>query len=174
VRDDSDDCPDLPNTSVCEHGLTASYFNGVDTDSDSDVDGADDKLVGSPVLTRVDEDLDVDWGLGSPATGVVDPDYFSVRWTGQLVPPVTGTYEFCSTSDDGINLWIDDEPVLQEWYPQDGSVEHCESIALTGHKPVAIKLEFFDDLEEAFVHLTWSHPGQVENVPVPNAALYAE
>jgi hypothetical protein len=38
---------------------------------------------------------------------------------------------------------------------------------------VPIKVEFFDEEEEAILHLKWSYPGQAEQV-VPTTSLYAE
>ena len=40
----------------------------------------------------------------SPATATVD---FGFKWTGFIYIPVTGTYSFQTTSDDGSNLYID-------------------------------------------------------------------
>jgi hypothetical protein len=174
----NDNCPSAVNTAqtdvnannigdTCEHGLTAAYFN-----IDPEQSAYDITLVDPPVLRRIDLTIDFNWILVSPASGI-NSDYFGVRWTGRLVPPVTGTYEFCTSSDDGINLWIDNDLLIGKWYPQDGSQQWCASTTLTANQSVPFKLEFFDILEEAFVHLTWSYPGQAEQA-IPSARVYAE
>jgi hypothetical protein len=143
------------------HGLTGEYYNGT-------------SLGGSAVLTRVDSNVNHDWQRASPGSGV-NADYFSVRWTGRLiVPAYTGNYEFCLIGDDGFRLWVNDTSLFGDdhWVPQD-SVRDCATISLTGGQSVPIKVEFFDEEEEAILHLKWSYPGQAEQV-VPTTSLYAE
>ena len=45
---------------------------------------------GSPTLVR-NEGVDFDWASGSPALGLSEEN-FSVRWSGDLLPPSTGNY----------------------------------------------------------------------------------
>jgi beta-glucosidase len=61
-------------------GLHAEYFAG-------------DSFAGHPVLTRVDPQVDFDWTSASPLPHD-PPGGFSVRWTGVIVPPAPGTYDF--------------------------------------------------------------------------------
>ncbi len=63
-----------------EEGLKAEYFAG-------------DSLNGKPVLTRIDPQIDFDWTSVSPLPAG-SPDGFAVRWTGVLVPPAPGKYQF--------------------------------------------------------------------------------
>lgn len=153
---------DINNNGIgdaCEHGLTGRYYDGTTLD-------------GSVILSRIDSAVDFNWGFASPASGV-NTDYFSVRWTGRLVVPAyTGTYEFCIKGDDGIRLWVNSTEVLDFWVPQD-SVKNCADISLTAGQSVPIKVEFFDATEEAIVQMTWSYPGQAEQV-VPTSSLYAQ
>jgi beta-glucosidase len=84
-----------------EHGLKAEYFSGV----------------GSPrtlMATRFDRHIDFDWNAASPVEGVSDKS-FSVRWTGFITAPATGSIDFgfslahCSTCDDAesVRVWLD-------------------------------------------------------------------
>src|SRR6185295_14123078 len=78
--------------SVCQaadtaRGLRGDYFNGTNFNT--------------PKLTRIDYPMSLDWGLRSPDP-IITPDTFSVRWTGSIVPTVTGRYTFYTTSDDGV------------------------------------------------------------------------
>jgi len=63
-----------------EEGLKAEYFAGT-------------RMEGKPVISRVDPQIDFDWTSVSPLPGNSTTG-FSVRWTGVLVPPGTGKYEF--------------------------------------------------------------------------------
>lgn len=160
VRDDSDDCPYHANTSVCPHGLAGSYF-------DSLTPG------GTPAATRIDSEVDFNWDMDSPIPGTINDEDFSVSWEGIVVPPVTGTYEFCTNSDDGVKLRVNDDLIIDKWIDQ-AVEEWCGTIELKAHKPVPISLEFYDTLEEAVVQLRWSYPGQTQPVIVPTSALYAQ
>ena len=61
-----------------ERGLKAEYF-------------ANKSLAGAPVVTRIDKDVNFDFGMESPAPGIPADD-FSARWTGKLVPAMSGKY----------------------------------------------------------------------------------
>jgi beta-glucosidase len=63
-----------------EEGLKAEYFSGTG-------------MEGAPVISRVDPQIDFDWSGVSPlpANSMTG---FSVRWTGEVVPPVPGKYDF--------------------------------------------------------------------------------
>ena len=43
---------------------------------------------------------------------------YSVKWTGTLTPPTTGTYTFGLTSDDGSRLFINGKQVIDNWRDQ--------------------------------------------------------
>jgi hypothetical protein len=152
------------------NGLTASYFNDSDVDNDDEIEGSE-RLLGDPVLERIDPNVDFNWDYLAPG-GVVNANNFSVRWTGKLSVPVTGTYEFCIKGDDGVRLWVNNTQLLDFWELQN-SVTNCATISLTGSQVVPIKVEFFDADQEAIVQMTWSYPGQSTQV-VPNAKLYVE
>src|SRR5688572_30340269 len=60
-------------------GLKADYFDSVDLTEHR--------------LTRVDKKVSFGWGTGSPDPAIA-PDTFSARWTGQVLAPTTGVYQF--------------------------------------------------------------------------------
>jgi hypothetical protein len=57
----------------------------------------------APVLTRTDANINFNWGTGFPTSGV-DPDTFSVRWTGKVQAQKTERYTFYTRTDDGVRL----------------------------------------------------------------------
>jgi beta-glucosidase len=69
-----------PREGSSQEGLKAEYFAG-------------DSFEGKPVLSRIDPQIDFDWTSVSPLPGS-SPNGFSVRWTGVLVPPAPGKYDF--------------------------------------------------------------------------------
>jgi beta-glucosidase len=69
-----------PAAGSAEEGLKAEYFAGT-------------SMEGKPVISRVDPQIDFDWTSVSPLPGNSTTG-FGVRWTGVLVPPAPGKYEF--------------------------------------------------------------------------------
>lgn len=72
---------------------------------------ANAKLEGDPAFTRVDDDINFYWESGSPSPELPDDD-FSIRWTGYLVPPVTGTYHLGCWGMPTLNIWLEGEKIL--------------------------------------------------------------
>jgi hypothetical protein len=67
-------------------GLRAQYYN----DSDRAPYPLANPFTGSPVLTRTDATVDFNWSSGSPQVPTTT-NFFSVKWTGQVKAPVSGT-----------------------------------------------------------------------------------
>ncbi len=111
-------------------------------------------LSGNPVMVRNDNDVNFNWGGGSPGGGV-PADRFSVRWTRTLhFNP--DTYRFEVFSDDGVRLWVNDRLVIDEWRDQSEG-RFAANVALSG--ATTIRLEYFENQGRAAVSLAWNPPG---------------
>jgi len=86
-------------------------------------------LSGTPAVTRTDPNVNFLWGGQPPASGVPATGW-SVRWTGRLTPPTTGTYQFSLNSDDGSRLFVNGQQVINNWFNQPPTTR-TGSIALT-------------------------------------------
>jgi hypothetical protein len=73
-------------------------------------------LSGSPVALAFYNDLNFNWGTGSPSP-VIPRDYFSARFT-QSRNFDAGNYRFVAQVDDGIRVYVDDRLVIDEWREQ--------------------------------------------------------
>ena len=71
-----------PQTLVPERGLRGRYFNVEKMNKEKE-----------HVLDRIDPTIDFNWGGGVPADKI-NQTGFSVRWSGSLLAPVTGLYQF--------------------------------------------------------------------------------
>jgi beta-glucosidase len=69
-----------PSADSTKQGLKAEYFKGSD-------------LSGAPAVTRIDHEIDFDWNSAAPVAGT-QQDTFSVRWSGVIVPPRAGDFDF--------------------------------------------------------------------------------
>ncbi|HEY2942590.1 MAG TPA: glycoside hydrolase family 3 C-terminal domain-containing protein, partial [Vicinamibacteria bacterium] len=138
-------------------GLRGEYFRGREPQ-------------GTPMLTRVDATVDFRWDRGSPtsdpvARGELPPDRalpdddFSVRWTGQLRPPVSGRYELTVTGDDGFRLDVDGRRVIDEWTTASRARAKSVALDLEAGRAYGVRLEYFEASRDAEVRLGWRMPG---------------
>ncbi len=81
-------------------GLKAELFSNLD-------------FSGDPDLTRVDARIEAWWGAGGPATGVIDAQHFSIRWTGTFTAPETGETQFCLSNTGTARIWLDGALILE-------------------------------------------------------------
>jgi hypothetical protein len=141
-------------------GLTAQYYNDPST-------GA---RLTTLALTRTDATVNFTWGAASPAPGVQSGN-FSVRWSGQVQAPVTGSYTFSTVSDDGVRLWVNGQLRIDNWTNHAATTNTAAPITLTAGVKYDVKMEFYDATYDAVAKLLWSYPGQAQQI-VPQAQLY--
>ncbi|MEM1557542.1 MAG: glycoside hydrolase family 3 N-terminal domain-containing protein [Thermoproteota archaeon] len=132
----------IPASEKGNHGLTGEYYDNPD-------------LSGKPVLVRVDPQVNFYWGMGSPDPALPN-DNFSVRWTGKLVAPKSGTYEIALATDDGVRLWFDGKLLIDSWYDRSLTVNNV-TVNLEGGKQYDIKIEYYEHLYEAAAFLLWNY-----------------
>jgi hypothetical protein len=102
--------------------------------------------------------------------GELGADTFSARWTGQVDAPVSGTYTFYTASDDGVRLWVNGVPLVDNWTLH-SLTENSGTIVLTAGQRYAIRMEFFERAGAATARLLWSSAsipsGGSQHAPVP-------
>lgn len=146
-----------PSADSPERGLRGEYFRTAD-------------LSGTPALVRTDAQIGFRWDRGSPtdnllARGEAAPgqgipsDGFSIRWSGELLPPVSGRYRIEAAADDGYRLYVDGKPVLDRWNRSDRLQGDGVELDLQAGRAYALKLEYFDAERDAGVRLGWRMPG---------------
>jgi beta-glucosidase len=146
-----------PAAGSSEHGLKGEYFKNRE-------------LQGPPALTRVDPRVDFRWYRGAPtsegvARGEIPPDQalpndeFSVRWTGQLVPPVTGRYEIVATGDDGFRVFLDGKAIIEDWTEHPRALAKSASVDLEAGKGYDLRVEYFESIRDSEIRLGWRLPG---------------
>ncbi|NJM48338.1 MAG: hypothetical protein HC860_20980 [Alkalinema sp. RU_4_3] len=120
---------------------------------------------------RTDRTVNFDWQAGAPALGV-GPESFSVRWSGQIQPLYNEAYQFFTSSDDGVRLYINGELAINQFVPQ-GVTEHGSApITLESGKKYDIVLEYFDGFGNAVSQLSWASASQAKQI-IPQSQLYA-
>ncbi|MBL4560131.1 MAG: choice-of-anchor L domain-containing protein [Labilibaculum sp.] len=120
--------------------LNAEYYTGINFNS----------LLYSEAV----DEIDSDWGNGSPNAGLVGNDNFSVRYTGSFVVPETGNYIFYTNSDDGVRLAIDGSYVIDNWTDHGPTVDSGTRNLSKGEHTIA--LEYYERGGGAVIELEWA------------------
>lgn len=146
------------NAPLPQSGLSGAYYSNVN-------------LVAPASFVRR-ENIDFDWGSDAPASGF-PADNFSIRWTGYLVPAVSGTYMFKTRSDDGVRVWVGAQNVITNWTTHATSSDESVPVQLVAGARYAVKVEYFDSGGGAVMQLQWKPPGSADFSAVPVAQLYS-
>lgn len=123
-------------------GLTGFYFDNP-------------RLEGAPKVVRTDEGVDFRWTLYAP-----DPslpyDWFSVRWTGYLQAPETGTFRIGLEGNDGFRLYLDDQLVIDNWVKGSYGTRVADFPFVKDRK-YRIRIEFFETSGSVRLQLVWNY-----------------
>lgn len=157
LREIGDDAAAANSASGHGTGLRAHYFGNA-------------TLSGAPVLTRL-EAIDTSWsaapGPNLPASG------FSVRWTGLLQAPATGSYRVQTVSNNSIRVSMDGEGVIDHWADHARATDTSAAINLVAGQWVRIVVEYRASSAGAEARLRWRTPGDTDFVTLPATRLYA-
>ncbi|MBH8562639.1 PQQ-dependent sugar dehydrogenase [Nostoc sp. CENA67] len=143
------------STSSQGNGLYAEYY--------------DNKDFTNLKLTRIDNKVDFNWASGSPDSSI-GADTFSVRWTGQVQAQYSETYNFYTTTDDGVRLWVDGKQIINNFVNQ-AAKEISGTIALVAGQKYDIKLEYYENAGQAVAKLAWSSASTAKQI-IPQSQLY--
>ena len=151
-------------------GLLGEYFDNPE-------------LSGTPAFTRRDVRVDFDWqerapgGSTSPGYQQVGADFFSARWTGQVIPKFSERYTFHATGDDGVRLWVrpaggpfEWTPLVDAWDGPSPDPIPADQWLIAG-QPYEVRLEYRELEGVANARLAWSSPSTPEEVIDPAVNL---
>lgn len=140
-------------------GLTGDYFGNM-------------TVSGAPVVSRV-EAVDFTWGSASPAPGLA-VDGWSVRWSGMIEFPATGTYRLQLQADDGARLTVNGQAIVNVWSGGSGTVSYLSGpVNANAGDRVPIVIDHYDKNGDSTVKLRWTTPGAtIYYLPVPADRLY--
>jgi len=152
-------------TAGTEGGIRADYYTGVDLNDHA--------------LNRTDPQINFNWGLSGPDKAVGDDNY-SIRWTGELEVPLSGTYSFYPKVQGGTRLWINDRLIIDKWqdygiderWQEHFPVEYHRAIDLeAGMCPIVMEFAYRQSFGGgAVVVLFWGSPSMPRQV-IPQAAF---
>ena len=138
-------------------GLTGSYYDNTD-------------FTGFKA-TRIDSSVNFDWGTTPPNT--LSAGTYSVRWTGQVLAPETGTYRFSTRTSDGVRLWVNGVQMINDWNNQATNLwNDSATITLTAGHKYHLKMEYYDNANPATVRLYWYMPSRQAQSIIPQEVLF--
>lgn len=150
--------PQSPENCALSTGLKGEYYNNR-------------ILSGAPAYEDVVSNVDFIWGNGSPSTAEVGNNDFSVRWTGYLYAPASGTYTLGTNSDDGARLYVDGNLIINDWSDHAPRIR-TGSVTLQAGELVPVTLEYYENGGGATIQLLWEQPGETGQEVIPASAFY--
>jgi beta-glucosidase len=154
-----------------EQGETVSGLKGEYFDNDG--------LAGKPSCVRIDEKVDFSWGWAAPRKEVGKGRY-SVRWTGGIRAPNTGTYRIGVTCHEGgFRFYVNGKLAINQWEDlRDQTFEAVFSrrsenviVYMKEGTTCDIRLEFRKWGNKNSIRLEWQVPGQ--HSPIEDAVRLA-
>ncbi|WP_294198935.1 glycoside hydrolase family 3 N-terminal domain-containing protein [uncultured Chryseobacterium sp.] len=130
-------------SSVNGKGLKGSYFANPD-------------LKGNPAFEKQDEQLNFKWTLYSPDPEKLQPDNYSVRWTGKLLAPESGKYQLGLRGNDGFRLYLNRKLLIDNWEKLSYSTKTVDLDFVKGQS-YDIAVEFHENRGEANIELVWNY-----------------
>jgi cytochrome c5 len=115
-----------------KHGLRAEYYSGRRFLNDK------------RVLERIDPEVGFDFGTEGPVAGKTEPHEFLIRWSGSVMAPETGEYEFVVRTEHATRLWVNDtnRALIDAWVKSGKDTEYRGSIFLIAGRVYPLKLEY--------------------------------
>ncbi len=137
-------------------GLLASYF-------------ANESVSGTPVLTRLEAQINYDWANGSPAS-VVPVDSFSARWDGEIMTRFAEAYTLTFRTDDGVRVWLDGQLVVNYWNLR-SAADSNYTFTAEANRRYRVRIEYYEHTGLAVAKLLWRSAREPAG-PIPASHLF--
>ncbi|MFN8530379.1 MAG: PA14 domain-containing protein [Anaerolineae bacterium] len=96
--------------------------------------------------------LNVNWGSGSPAPGVINGDNWSARFDSVQTFDA-GLYHFVVASDDGVRIFIDDVLALDRFVGRTLTTDEFYQTMTAG--PHTLRVEYLEVIDQAALQFQW-------------------
>lgn len=121
--------PGMPPAATFLSGCTGEYFNNT-------------TLTGSATVVRTDSAINFSWPQNSSPAAGVNWDNYSVRWTCSVNFPASDNYTFTVTTDDGMNVLVDNNLVLWAFWDQGPTTYY--PVAYVNAGVHTVKIEYYN------------------------------
>jgi len=110
------------------------------------------------------------WGSGTAIVPGLTAESFSLRLTGEIVFPQSGSYTLRVLADDGVRVWVDDMIVVDDWRDTSATWRQASVTAGAAGQAKRIRVDYYDAGGPAQLELHWTTPTGVQEV-VPGVQL---
>lgn len=134
---------------------------------------------------RIDPEIKFDFGTNPAVPEQPNPRKFAMLWSGSVLAPDTGEYEFILKTEHAVSLWVNDmrRPLIDAMVKSGKDNEYRGVIYLLGGRAYPLRLEFSksnqgvnDDekdkkrpVSRAYLALEWRVPKRIaETIPQRN------
>jgi len=126
-----------------KQGALGEYYNSTE-------------MIGKPLFTRVDDNIDFYWEHLSPRQDMPD-DNFGIKWTSWLIPPETGTFYLGSWGSSAYEILLDGKKIISE--KNEHHAFHKEfPVDFQSGKKYKIEVFYRNYAGDANIKLLWSRP----------------
>ncbi len=153
-------------TASGERGMRAEFFGNR-------------ALSGAPVFVRTDSSVNARWQDGAPRVDM-NGDDFSVRWSGVLKVPVSGSYRLGLIGTMKYRLFVDDSLRARSTYPQrndeypDPRLQQTSALSLVAGTAYRVVVEAEESDGDAQLQLVMSVPSSQLEAEAVSAAQQAD
>ncbi|WP_438481343.1 glycoside hydrolase family 3 C-terminal domain-containing protein [Oleiharenicola lentus] len=146
-------------------GLKAEVF------ANTNYDYRKSPLEGALASTRSDAQVDLQWDEAQPIVGIPIKDA-TVRWTGVIVPPVSGEYVLGVVAEGAVRLFIDEKSVIDSWR-KDPERPLSNIVTFEAGRAYAVRLEYGQTRPKGRIQFGWIAPGTDDSLKKALAAAEA-
>jgi len=132
----------LAQPSRAQAGLRGDYYAGTNFER--------------KIFSRIDPAIHFNWDRRNPGPGLSRSEY-SIRWTGKLLAPTTGEFQFYAKVNDGIRVWVGNKLVLDSWH-LNAYKQYAGSIVLEAGHYYDLRIDYFNAIEWGEIYLYWKPP----------------
>jgi hypothetical protein len=148
-------------SSTHESGGLAAVYRGLKDGDSTNTDKNEAKF-----LERVDPVISFDFGTKAPAAGS-RAEQFKINWSGSLLVPDTGEYDFRVTTPNGVRVYVnapangsEKNALIDLWVSSAMLRSGQGQVFLLGGRSYPLKVEFFKYKDKtASIKLEWRPPG---------------
>jgi len=115
-------------------------------------------LAKESVTPMIDFDLNDEKGTNVPDSTIKMPDTnWSVRWTGMIAAPQSGSYTLTVDGDNAVKVIVGGQTLIDKTQPERAVASGTAT--LTGGQPVPVEIDYVHATGLSSLHIDWSGPG---------------
>jgi beta-glucosidase len=123
-------------------GLKMEFFKGTEPD-------------GEPVYSEINSMGNANWLAFGRIPGLERGSKYAIRWTGKLTVPVSGDIEFTVSGNGGYRLFVDGNPVVEDWTDHAAVTTFSNHLRLEKDKSYDLRAEFFQTSGFPMLSVQW-------------------